>query len=787
MQNVAERLERALEHRYTLAGAIGRGGRATVFLATDLKHRRKVALKVLHPHLASSVGPERFLREIEIVAGLTHPRILTLIDSGEADGLLFYVMPFVEGETLKEKIAREGPLPLEQAIRIAREVADALAYAHERGVIHRDIKPSNILFEAGHAVIADFGVARAVDAAGGAPDGADEGAGMTATGLAVGTPAYMSPEQASGGEVDGRADVYALGCVLWEMLSGEPPFSGPTPIAILARKVAEETPGVRTLRKSVPPELEGVVAKAMAPMAADRYESAQLLEQALEAPQSADRIRPPRRRRTRARSIAGAAIMLVALVTAWWFFGRGTPVVAAAPYTLAVLTPENLTGEEEYFVEGQHEALIDHLATISGFRVISRFSIQRYDARELTVKEIADELGVQGVVTSYLARDGDTVRIRLQLIEAEPTETLLWTGALDETIAGLNGMYGEAARAMADGADVDLTDDEVTRLGGERRIDPATYEAYLRGMHLVQKGTPQEVAEGLALLHEVTDQNPADAMAWAGLALAYAAVGHGPNPTLEVWTRARAAAERAVSLDSTLAEAWSALADVRFYADWDWEGAEQAFVRANELNPSIAMNHFHYAWLLLVLNRYDDAIAEHEAAKQLDPFTPFQSALLGWAYLYRGDTEGAKEQARRTLELRPDGNMGHLVLGMAQQMDGLHEEAIATHERMVEFHPYMRWMLGVTYARAGRTEEARQIAREIEAGEIIPLFAFGLATLHGALGDVEATHRWLTYEPNHAWRIGVAIDPMMGIPREVLSDPIFEEFMARLDLPWWKG
>ncbi|HUT76457.1 MAG TPA: tetratricopeptide repeat protein, partial [Polyangia bacterium] len=497
--------------------------------------------------------------------------------------------------------------------------------------------------------------------------------------------------------------------------------------------------------------------------------------------------RPGRRRRTLARTLAGVATALVVAIAGWLMFGRSAPLEAAAPYTLAVLAPENLTGEEAYFVEGQHEALIDHLAAISGFRVITRSTIERYDSRDRTAAEIADELGVDAVVTSFLARDGDTVRIRLQLIEAEPRETLLWTGELDETIAGLYGMYGEAARSIAAGAEVELTDDERMRLGGERRIDPAIYEAYLRGMHLVQKGSPQDVAEGLALLHDATDRNPTDAMAWAGLALAYAAEGHGPSPTPEVWTRARAAAERAVSLDSTLAEAWSALGDVRYYADWDWRGAEEAFRRANELNPSIAMNHFHYAWLLLTLHRYDEALVEHEMAKRLDPFTPFQSALLGWAYLYGGDTERAKEQAQRTLELRPDGNMGLLVLGAALQMEGQHEEAIATHERMAEVHPYMRWMLGVTYARAGRTEDARQIAREIEAGDVMALDAFGLAVLYGALGDVESAHRWATREPNHAWLPAIAISPILGIPREVLTDPRFDEFMARLNLPWWEG
>ena len=207
-------------------------------------------------------------------------------------------------------------------------------------------------------------------------------------------------------------------------------------------------------------------------------------------------------------------------------------------------------------------------------------------------------------------------------------------------------------------------------------------------------------------------------MAWAGLSLGYTAVGHGPFPTPDVWARARAAADRAVRLDPDLAEAWSALADVRFYADWDWEGAEEAFRRANELNPSIAMNHFHYAWLLLVLDRYEEAVEEHELAKELDPFTPFQSALLGWCYLYGGDTERAKEEAQRTLELHPDEMTGLFVLGAALQIEGRYEEAIATHERMGELYPFLQWLTGATYARAGRVEEARRIAAEIEAREL---------------------------------------------------------------------
>jgi tetratricopeptide (TPR) repeat protein len=254
-----------------------------------------------------------------------------------------------------------------------------------------------------------------------------------------------------------------------------------------------------------------------------------------------------------------------------------------------------------------------------------------------------------------------------------------------------------------------------------------------------------------------------------------------------VWIRAKAAANRALALDPNLAEAWSVIADVRFFADWDWEGAEEAFRRANELNPSIAYNHFQYAWLLLVLNRYEEAVVEHELAAELDPFTPWQVSLLGWCYLYGGEIEKAKEEARRTLELYPEEATGLFVLGAALLLEGRYEEAIATHERMAELYPFFRWLTGVTYARVGREEDARRVAAEIEAGDMTAMDVFGLSVLYGALGDLEATHRWLTHEPNHCWRVGVAFDPIVGIPRETLLDPRFDEFMERLDLPWWEG
>ncbi len=274
MSDVLEQLRSALSDRYTIERELGRGGMAVVYLAHDRKLDRPVALKVLRPELASSLGGERFLRETEIAARLTHPNILALHDRGDADGLLYYTMPYVEGESLSDRLARERQLPLDDALQITQEVAEALAHAHAQGIVHRDIKPDNILFEGGHAVVADFGIARAIDVAGGER--------LTETGLAVGTPAYMSPEQASGVEqVDARSDLYALACVLYEMLAGEPPFPGTSAQAILARKVTEPPRSVRTVRSTVPEGVEQVVQRALATTAADRYATVEEFVEAL--------------------------------------------------------------------------------------------------------------------------------------------------------------------------------------------------------------------------------------------------------------------------------------------------------------------------------------------------------------------------------------------------------------------------------------------------------------------------------------------------------------------------
>jgi tRNA A-37 threonylcarbamoyl transferase component Bud32/TolB-like protein/tetratricopeptide (TPR) repeat protein len=407
-----ERLESALADRYAAEAEIGRGGMAAVFLAEDLKHHRKVAIKVLHPELAATVGSERFLREIEIAANLDHPHILTLLDSGEADGLLFYVMPYVDGESLRDRLEREGQLPIDEAVQIAREIADGLGHAHRHGVIHRDIKPANIMLSDGHAAIADFGIARAVGG---------DGQALTSTGLAVGTPAYMSPEQASGGEVGERGDLYALGCVLYEMLAGEPPLTGATPQATAAMRLTETATPLPVVRDTVPGGLERVVSQLLAKTPADRYETSEKLIKALDRPDLWADTKPGRRLWRQLGSVAVVLVLLAAGVFATqWFASSGGDLEVVAQ-RVGVLPFENRTGDRS----------LDDLGELAAERITTR--LQREEVGEVVpasavaaaasvaggdpVRAVAAATGTALVITGSFSESGDSLVVAIQMID----------------------------------------------------------------------------------------------------------------------------------------------------------------------------------------------------------------------------------------------------------------------------------------------------------------------------------------------------------------------------------
>ncbi len=768
--------------QYEILKKLGGGGMGVVYHAHDARLDRTVALKFLPPHLdGDDAAQARFIREAKAASALDHTNICTIHDVAETEeGQIFIVMAYYEGETLKKKIAG-GPLPVRDALDYVRQIGRGLEKAHAAGIVHRDIKPANLLVTADGVVkILDFGIAKVA------------GVDLTRTGIPLGTVTHMSPEQARGDSVDHRTDVWSLGVVLYELLTGKQPFRGEYAEAIIYSVLHEEPESIRALRPDLPPELDHIVARALTKVPDARYQNVDEILADLEAPAgtlATDRavrapLRPRRREGRRAYRYGAAIVLLAALlmVVGEHYFSGSRASSGPTITSIAVLPPHNLSRDvdQEYFAAGMHDALISAVARIGALRVISRTSAMRYEGSDKSVPEIASELNVDGVVEASVYREGGSVRIEVRLFQALPEERQIWTQAFSREFENLPAMHGDVAQAIARQIQVTLSPEEEILLAGARPVNSATYEAYLRGMFYLNKSTPEDFERGLAYLHEAVEHDPADARAYSGLALGYVTLGHGPAPPPDAWMRARAAAERAVRLDSTLAEAWAALADVKTYFEWDWEGAEEAFRRANALNPNLAMNHYHYAWYLILFGRVEEALAEHERARELDPLTPLHTVWMPGVYLYTGRYAEALEEARRTVELYPEHAAALYVLGTSAAQMGAYDEAIDAHEKMARINPRWTFALGRTYAVAGRIDDALRILADLEAQPPSSWGAIGLADLHAALGNKDGAFRWLAYEPPHGWlpwsRANPALEPLR-------DDPRFHDLLRRLDLP----
>jgi len=471
---------------------------------------------------------------------------------------------------------------------------------------------------------------------------------------------------------------------------------------------------------------------------------------------------------------AGVIVLLVAAGVVWWWTSQRVPTIRPGEITrLAVLPFVNLMNdpEQDYFVDGMHDALLTELCRLGALTVISRQSVVRYKGSDKSLGDIARELQAHALIEGSVLRAGDDVRINVQLIEAA-ADRHLWAEVFDRKLENVLALHIDVARAIAGEIKVKLTPEEETGLASARRVNPETYELYLKGMYYVYR---DEFEQGLAYLNQAIERDPADPLAYAGLALGYATIGHSSEPTPDCWPRARAAALTALRLDETLAEGHSALATVKTYYERDWEGAEQAFLRANELNPNLAMNHYHYAWYLALFGRLDEAIVEHKRAQELDPLTPLHTTWLGGLYWIVGDYEKAIEEVQKVLELNPDNRSALHVLGNALADAGKYEEAIAAHQKTG-----VLWALGRTYALAGRRDEAQKILAELEKKEATPGVAFGLAKLYTALGEKDEAFRWLAYE-----------QPAYSVPwvrvsrwsRPLRDDPRFKDLLQRWNLP----
>jgi TolB-like protein len=606
---VPEHLKQALEGRYEIQGELGQGGMATVYLARDLKHGREVALKVLSPDLAASIGAERFVQEIQVAARLQHPHIVPLYDSGEAAGSLYYVMPRVEGESLRARLDRERQLPVDEALRIAREVAAALDYAHRQNVVHRDIKPENILLQEGEPLVADFGIARAIDVAGGAQ--------MTRTGLALGTPQYMSTEQASGDrEVDGRSDVYSLGCVLYEMLVGEPPFTGPTPQAVMARHFTEPVRGIRTVRAAVPEAVERAIVQALAKVPADRFATAALFAEAL----------------SESRLAAPAAH-------------------SAAEVSIAVLPFADMSAErdQEYFCDGIAEELINELTKIERLRVAARTSAFAFKGKSQDIRQIGEQLGVGMVLEGSVRKAGDRLRVTAQLIKAADGYHL-WSDRYDRQMEDIFAIQDDIAENIAKALRVRLVEDARPSGAPEPVADVRAYDFFLRGRHYTYQWRRKSFEYALQMFDRALEIDPRYARAYAGIAdcCSYLHMYWGNEPGH--LQRAEEASRKAVELDADSADAHEArglaLSLLRRYPE-----AEREMEQAIRLNPALYDAYWNYARICHVQGKLEKAAELFERATRVRPEDYNPWSLLTQTYVALGRHQEAEEARRRGLAL----------------------------------------------------------------------------------------------------------------------------------------
>jgi serine/threonine protein kinase/tetratricopeptide (TPR) repeat protein len=675
-------LREALADRYSIERELGRGGMATVYLAQDLRHDRPVALKVLHAELAVALGAERFQREIRLAARLQHPHILTVHDSGEIPGapgnppILWFTMPFIEGESLRDRLSREKQLSLDEALRIARESADALDYAHRHGVIHRDIKPENILLSEGHALVADFGIGKALTQA------SDQK--LTETGMAVGTPAYMSPEQAAGDkDLDPRSDIYSLATVLYEMLAGVTPFDAPTSQAMIARRFMETARPLGQLRESVPEVVEQAVQRALARTAADRFATAAEFARALSLPTgtipaatvkttaaapapSSARIeeirRPSRRRRIPvAATSLGLGFLLGLGLLFGWLKRHGPPAREAnGPRRLAVLPFQNLgSPQDEYFADGVTDAVRGKLTALPGLQVTASNSSTEYKGTVKSAEQIGQELGVDYLLVGNVRweKSGGASRVRVspELIQVS-TSTAKWQEPFDAAVTDVFQVQTDIAGRVAQALDVALGTTERQTLAARPTASLPAYDAFLKGEEIsarISTIDPVAMRRAAAYYEQAVALDSTFATAWAQLSRARSVIAGIGGTTVDQGTIARAAAERALALAPASAAGYLAMGDYYSAVLGDFRRAGEQYSAGRRLAPNDAELLASASLAEQSAGRWVDALEHLQQASRIDPRSVLTVRRLARAYLFLRRYPEAREAGERALQIAP--------------------------------------------------------------------------------------------------------------------------------------
>lgn len=709
-----EQLQATLGDAYTIERELGGGGMSRVFLATENRLHRKVVVKVLSPDLAAAVNTERFEREIQLAARLQQANIVPLLATGETNGLPYFTMPFVEGESLRTRLRKDGALPISDCISVLRDVARALSYAHSAGIVHRDIKPDNVLLSHGAAMVTDFGIAKALSAARGS-FGAEE---LTQTGTSVGSPAYMAPEQVAGDpNIDHRADLYAFGCLGYELLAGHPPFVRDTPQRVLAAHLAEIPPPIENDRPDVPQDVAAIIKKCLAKDPQDRPASADEILNALNSASSSPTraVHASNRSRLSARWIVAGIALLVVILAGTYFKRNYSSGNSTADKSITVLPLANLSGDKsnDFFGEGLAEEITGALAK-AGLHVVGRSSAFTLAGKGMGAAEIARQLHAANVLEGSVQRSGDRVRISVSLVSM-PDESVMWSERYDRGMQDVFAMQDEIAKAVAGELKIKLHSVSVARVETQ---DAEAHTAYLQGLYLWNRRTAPGLRRAIELFGDAVRRDPSYAQAYGGLAMAYVVLpAYDDSASHDVLSRARDAANRALALDSMNVLALTALG----YTDaleYHNASSEEMFDRAIAADSTFATAHFWHALLLLQEEKNPDALAEVMKARSLEPASLVINTAVTQVLYDMRRYDDAEKSGRAVLQLDPNFQLGIIDLAKVLVERGKASDAVNMVTSALNKPGVSRLekigVLAYAMAHTGRATEARAMLDSAE-------------------------------------------------------------------------
>ncbi|HSB07938.1 MAG TPA: protein kinase [Blastocatellia bacterium] len=827
---------------YRILSRIGEGGMGEVYLAEDTRLGRRIALKLLSAQSDKDVDRlRRFEQEARAASALNHPNIITIHEISSEGGMRFIAMEFVEGETVRERL-RRGTLELREALDVAVQVASALGAAHRVGILHRDIKPENVMLRPdGIAKVLDFGVAKLTEkfaehASGSQParpeDGEIRTLGLVTTeaNIVMGSPNYMSPEQARGLAVDARTDIFSLGTLIYEMLTGTMAFKGDTVADVIVSIIERQPQPFSECLPEAPPRLDAIVSRAMAKAREDRYQSIDALLDDLKRMRrrmeveagSDDSFRPPGSdltpstaspvRRTaeeisvrsdriptvRATSSAEYVVseikrhkrgfLLALLVTLLSIAAIGYFAFSSRPHpmdSIAVLPFANESADPntEYLSEGLTESLINNLSQSRSLKVMSRNAVFKYKGREADAKAAARELGVHGVLTGRIAQRGDNISINVELIDSRD-DTQVWGEQYNRQMGDLFTLQEQIARDVSEKLQLKLSGEDEKRVTKRYTNNADAYQLYLKGRFYWNKRTEDGLTKGADYFKQAIDKDPTYALAYAGLADCYALLyEYSAAPSKDLYPKAKAAATRALELDSSLAEPHTSLAAASEY-EWNWAEAEKQYAEAIELNPNYETAHHWYSAYLIARKRFDEAIGESRRALELDPLSLIINTSLGRALHCARRYDEAIEQLRKTVDLDPNFAEAHFHLALAYEGKRSYDDAIRELERYIELSgdKSMKAWIGRIFAESGRKQQGMKALEEVielsKRGQLSPYF---VATLYAALGDRERAFEWLEklYRERNYYVVFLNADPALDGLR---GDPRFADLLQRIGL-----